>query len=178
MSPTKFKAGEKFPNFQLPLVGEGTATLGEPQGGRDWQMVVVYRGLFCPMCKNYLAHLEKIKEKFYDIKIDIVAVSADSEAAAKVFKKEVDLSIPVAYGLSLEQMKTLGLYISNPRSAKEADHQFAEPGIFVVNAQGKAQIIDISNGPFARPDLETLVGGLSFIRDSKNNYPIRGTVEY
>ncbi|MEC8226936.1 MAG: thioredoxin peroxidase, partial [Pseudomonadota bacterium] len=28
--------------------------------------------------------------------------------------------------------------------------------------------------PFVRPDLATLVSGLNWIRDPKNNYPIRG----
>ena len=70
-------------------------------------------------------------------------------------------------------MNTLGLYISDPRSEKETDHPFAEPGVFVTNAKGEIQIIDISNAPFARPELEALANGLSFIR--KNDYPIRGT---
>jgi len=70
-------------------------------------------------------------------------------------------------------MNTLGLYISEPRSEKETDHPFAEPGVFVVNADGEIQIVDISNAPFARPELEALANGLAFIR--KNDYPIRGT---
>jgi hypothetical protein len=60
---------------------------------------------------------------------------------------------PVAYGLSPDQMRTLGLYISEPRSAQETDRPFAEPGLFVVNPEGKVQIVEISNAPFARPDL-------------------------
>jgi hypothetical protein len=69
-------------------------------------------------------------------------------------------------------MQTLGLYVSEPRSEKETDLPFAEPGIFVINADGLLQVIDISNAPFARPDLEGLAKGLKFIRD--NDYPIRG----
>lgn len=36
-------------------------------------------------------------------------------------------------------------------------------------------LIDISNSPFARPDLENVVAGLEWIRKLDNNYPIRGT---
>jgi hypothetical protein len=72
-------------------------------------------------------------------------------------------------------MQTLGLYISDPRSEKETDHPFAEPEVFVINAEGEIQIIDISNAPFVRPELEALANGLSFIRE--NDYPIRGTHE-
>jgi len=74
-------------------------------------------------------------------------------------------------------MQELGLYISNPRSPQETDHPFSKPGLFVVNAEGNVQVLDISNGPFARPELETLISGLGFIRSPSNNYPIRGTYE-
>ena len=39
--------------------------------------------------------------------------------------------------------------------------------------QGRLQIIDISNAPFARPDLDGLLNGLKFIQEK--DYPIRGT---
>ena len=80
---------------------------------------------------------------------------------------------PLYYGLTIEQMQQLGLYISYPRSDKETDHPFAEPGLFVVNAEGNVQVVDISNNPFVRPDIEQMYSGLEWIR--KNDYPIRGT---
>ena len=70
-------------------------------------------------------------------------------------------------------MRALGLYISDPRSAQETDRPFPEPGVFVINAEGNIQILDISNAPFARPDLESLANGIKFIR--ANDYPVRGT---
>ena len=84
------------------------------------------------------------------------------------------MSFSLAYGLTTEQMQTLGTYISDPRSSQETDHPFAEPALFVVNEQGNVHVVDYSNNPFVRPDLATLVSGLNWIRDPKNNYPIRG----
>lgn len=75
-------------------------------------------------------------------------------------------------------MKTLGLYISTPRSDKETNHNFSEPGLFVVNEHGKLHVVDISNNPFVRPELGALTRGLTWIRDPENNYPIRGTLDY
>ena len=34
------------------------------------------------------------------------------------------------------QMLALGLYVSEPRSEEETDRPFAEPGVFVINADG------------------------------------------
>ena len=177
MAQTKFQAGKVFPEIIIPSVGGDNVTLGEPKNGHDWQIVVVYRGKHCPICTKYLTQLDELKHKFFDAGVDIVAVSADGETKAKAHVLDMGLSFPVAYDLSIEQMQTLGVYISHPRSPEETDRPFSEPGIFVINQEGKLQITDISNAPFSRPDLDQLVGGLNFIRDPANNYPIRGTFD-
>lgn len=166
-------AGTPFPQIQLPTVGGATRTLGKPHSGHDWQMVVAYRGLHCPICKKYLSQLQEMASAFYDLGVDIIVVSGDPLGKAKQMVDDQSLELPVAYGLSLEQMAQLGLYVSDPRSPQETDQPFSEPGVFVVNAQGKLQIVDVSNAPFARPDLDALLRGLTFVREK--NYPIRGT---
>ncbi len=69
-------------------------------------------------------------------------------------------------------MRELGLYLSDPRSPQETDRAFAEPRLFVINPKGQVQMIDISNAPFARPDLKSLLKGLKFVMSK--DYPIRG----
>jgi peroxiredoxin len=167
------EAGQTFPKLDVHKLGGGTMTLGVPNGGHDWQLVVVYRGLHCPLCKKYLAQLNEIAGQFHEIGVDVLAVSGDPEAKAQSMADEQGLTLPMGWGLTIGQMKTLGLYVSDPRSPQETDRPFAEPGMFVVNADGNIQILDISNAPFARPDLAVVLNGLKFIR--ANDYPIRGT---
>ncbi len=170
----KPQAGSKFPDIEVTMLNGDTKSLGKPENGHDWKLVVIYRGQHCPICTKYLNQLETVKKSFYDAGVDIIAVSADSkEQLEGHLEEKIDIDFPIAYGLSVEQMNKLGLYISDPRSEKETDHPFAEPGVFVINAKGEIHIIDISNAPFARPELEALANGLSFIRE--NDYPIRGT---
>jgi len=85
--------------------------------------------------------------------------------------EQLDVTFPLAYGVTVEQMYNLGLYI---RSPQEMDHAFAEPAVFVVNSEGQIQVIDISNIPFVRPELQALVNGLGWIRNPENNYLVRG----
>lgn len=170
---TGLTAGSAFPKQQVPLAGGGTVTLGVPREGHDWQMVVVYRGLHCPLCKKYLAQLDGMVETFNGLGVDVVTVSGDPEDKANAMVEEKELGLAVGYGLSVAQMKDLGLYISDPRSPQETDRPFPEPGVFVINGEGNIQILDISNAPFARPDLESLANGIKFIR--ANDYPVRGT---
>lgn len=167
------EAGSIFPKMDVAELDGGTLTLGVPRHGHEWQLVVVYRGLHCPICKRYLAQLDEMVDEFAQLGVDVVAVSGDGEAKAQAMKEEKELSLAIGYGLSVPQMQTLGLYISDPRGPQETDQPFPEPGMFVVNHDGAIQILDISNAPFARPDLKSLLGGLNFVRT--NGYPIRGT---
>lgn len=175
MSTNKPTAASLFPEITLPIFGGGETKLASPISPFDWRLVVVYRGVHCPLCTRYLNELEKYKSDFNALGVDIVAASADREELVTRHSKDLQVSFPIAYGLTVEQMKSLGLYISIPRSEQEADHPFAEPGLFVVNEKGQIQVVDISNGPFVRPELEVLLSGLAFIRNPDNNYPIRGT---
>lgn len=176
MPTPKLTAGAPLPKTEVSALEGGTIAIGEPQGGHDWQLVVIYRGKHCPLCTRYLGELNDQLAAFNAIGVDVVAISADTEEKARAQMEGIAPRYRVGYGLSVEQMQALGLYISYPRSPQETDRPFAEPGLFVINGEGTLQLTDVSNAPFARPPLDSLVTGLKFIRDPNNNYPIRGTL--
>lgn len=167
----KLPAGSALPEISLPKVGGGTVRLGGTRDG--WQAIFVYRGLHCPICKTYLGKLEQKLGEFAELGAEVVAVSGDPKEKADAFTEEVGLTMPVAYDLSVEQMKSLGLYVSTPRSDTETDRPFPEPGLFVTTPEGNVQIVEIANAPFVRPDLDLVVRGLS---RGKEGYPVRGTM--
>lgn len=171
---SKLHPGSDFPQIEVPLLDGQNQLLGQPKPGLDWQMVVVYRGQHCPLCTRYLNQLAEFKETLANTGVDLIAVSGDSEAQLKSHLERLDINFPIAYGLTLEQMTTLGLYISDPRSPQETDHPFAEPALFVINDKGQVHVVDLSNNPFVRPELQSLANGLAWIRDPSNHYPIRG----
>ncbi|MDE2227758.1 MAG: redoxin domain-containing protein [Alphaproteobacteria bacterium] len=166
----KLRAGATMPALTVSKVGGGEIKIGD--AGR-WQMVVVYRGQHCPICRRYLKGLDGLLDGFRALGAEVVVVSGDPREKAEAEAAEEGWRFPVGYGLTLDQMRTLGLYISEPRSPQEIDRPFPEPGLFVVNPAGQAQIIDISNAPFARADLQGVLNGLKFVQEK--NYPIRGT---
>lgn len=173
MQAFKLSAGDVFPELTVSDLNGGDIKLGKPDAPNDWKLVIVYRGKHCPLCTKYLTQLNEFTDKLAELKVDLVAVSADPIEKVKDQMAGINPTYKVGYGLSIEQMRSLGLYISDPRSPEETDRPFAEPGLFLINEKGNVKLIDISNAPFARPDLETLVGGIGFIRS--NDYPIRGT---
>lgn len=170
----KLHAGADFPDIEATLLNGEVKKLATPENNLDWKMVVVYRGRHCPLCTRYLNQLQAFKSELAKTGVDLIAVSGDSKAQLESHLEKLEVDFPIAYGLTTEQMETLGLYISDPRSPEETDHPFAEPGLFVVNSEGKVHVADISNNPFVRPELQSLVNGLAWIRNPENNYPIRG----
>ncbi len=176
MKSTKIEAGNKFPPLIVNSITGGQSDISKPEGSASWRMVIVYRGRFCPLCTQYLNQLAEHTEALGNMGVDIAVVSADSKAQLEDQLPKLNINFPIYYGLSLEQMKGLGVYISHPRSPEETDHPFSEPGLFVINDSGTVQVVDISNNPFVRPELNSLVSGLDWIR--KNDYPIRGSYEY
>ncbi len=175
MKTEKLHAGAEFPALSVYDSDETLVDIAKPTGDSDWKMVVVYRGRHCPLCTKFLNGLSGFRQRLLDIGIDLAAVSADSKEQLTAHMEQLDVNFPLFHGLTPEQMQDLGVYVSVPRSEKETDHNFAEPGLFVINGHGSVQVVDISNNPFARPDLEVFVSGLEWIRAPENNYPIRGT---
>ncbi|MCK0128859.1 redoxin domain-containing protein [Erythrobacter sp. F6033] len=175
MKSVKPQPESPFPDIIVPLLSGGEIALGKAAKPENWQMVVVYRGKHCPLCTRYLNELEAVVPQLAELGVEVVAVSADPQERAMTHLAEIPHSFPVGFDLSIEQMQQLGLYISHPRSPEESDRPFAEPGLFVVNEEGHLQIVDLSNIPFARPDLNAMVQGIGFVRNPANNYPIRGT---
>ncbi|NQW81869.1 MAG: redoxin domain-containing protein [Polaromonas sp.] len=169
MNTMKMGAGEKFPMMGWNAVSGDRIV---PANGSGWRLLIIYRGKHCPLCKAYLNTLNETLGEFQAANIVVFTVSADSQEKAEAEVAECGWKFSVGYDLSIAEMRQLGLYISDPRSPQETDRSFAEPALFVINPDGNAQIIDISNAPFARPDLKSLLKGLQFVMSK--DYPIRG----
>lgn len=175
MTVSTLQAGQPFPDVTTPKWGGGSVDLGKPRDGHDWKLVVVYRGKHCPLCTKYLQTLNEVAPALGEIGVDVVAVSADSAECAADQLAEVQPDYAVGYDLSVEQMRALGLYISSPRNGMKAERPFAEPGLFVINDEGKVQIIDVSNVPFARPDPHKILMGVTFLRNLEEKFPVNGS---
>ena len=163
--------GNQAPALSLPLVGGGTFELAQ-QSPDAATMLIFYRGYHCPVCKTYLGKVAEKATAFADAGMPVVFVSMDGEERATKARDEWGLDgLPVAYGLTEDQAREWGLYISS--SIKEAESPvFNEPATFWVLPDGSLYLIDIASMPFARPDLDILLGRVAAIG---NGYPARGT---
>jgi peroxiredoxin len=143
------------------------------QAAENMTMVIFYRGLHCPVCKSYLQKLEGLVDQYEAAGFSILAVSMDSEDRARQSVADWDLSkIQIGYGLSESDARNWGLYISSAIKDGEAEI-FCEPGTFWIRPDGRLYLADVSNMPWARPDLEFLFSKIPFVVEK--GYPARGT---
>ena len=171
MTTPKPAVGAKIDEISFPIVGsDNMVSIGQLKD--RWTMLFVYRGKHCPRCKRFLNKLNTVLPAWSAV-LDVVVVSADTEDKATADKAEFGWKFELAYGMNEIQMRSLGLYVSSPLSDAETTGLFAEPGAFAIRPNGTLMLVDISNGPAARPDLEELLDGMKFNID--NDRPERGT---
>ena len=161
MTAAKPRVDAKIDEMTFPSAVEGAPaiTIGQPK--ERWTMLFVYRGKHCPRCKRYLNKLSDALPEWQEA-MDVVVVSADTLEKAQADKEEFGWKFDLCYGLTEPQMRALGLYVSEPLSEAETTGLFAEPGAFGIRPDGTLMLVDISNGPAARPDLVELLDGMTF----------------
>lgn len=171
MTTAKPNVGAPIEQMSFPCLGsDESVTIGQSKD--RWTMLFVYRGKHCPRCKRFLNKLNAMLPKWQEV-MDVVVVSSDTQEKAAADMEEFGWDFDLCYGISEAQMRSLGLYVSSPLSEAETTGLFAEPGAFGIRPDGTLMLVDISNGPAARPDLEELLDGMIF--NIENNRPERGT---
>jgi len=166
------------PELEISLVGGEKWSLSA-QSPQNFTMIVVYRGLHCPICSRYMADLNRKVDEFSEHGVNIVAVSSDDEARATQAKQDWGLDkLDVGFGLSLEKGRQWGLYISKgigttSTGVVEPD-LFLEPGLFLIRPNGELYFVTVQSMPFARPAFADILGAVKFV--IANDYPGRGEV--
>ena len=169
------KPREAMPALNLTTL-DGPWSL-QDQSPENFTLMVFYRGLHCPVCKGYMQELQKLKSDFAERGVNVIGVSSDVEERAQLAKDEWELpDLEIAYGLSVEAARALGLHRSAGRGKTsigiEEPAEFSEPAIFLVRADGTLYWASISTMPFARPHFREILGAIDF--SLKVDYPARG----
>ena len=166
--------GDQAPALDLELIIGAEWTLAE-QSPKNFTMIVVYRGLHCPICKTFLGDLRGKYDTFLGKGVEVMNVSMDGKEKATKAHEDWGLDpIPMGYGLTEAQARDWGLYLSSARNDKEPD-VFSEPGLFLVKPDGMLWAAEMSSVPMLRPNLDMLLGAIDFVVE--NDYPARGTYQ-
>lgn len=170
------KPGKLPPQLSLSLTGGGSADdlyLGTGEGGR-FTLVVFYRGLHCPVCRRQLKELDERLAELRAVGVGrVVAASMESEERSEQVVARWGLSsLPVAWGLTEQQAREWGLFIST--AIKEGEPSvFSEPGMFILDSDGTVYWSNVASMPFGRPPLDDIIAGIVYAND--HDYPVRGS---
>ncbi|KAJ3115855.1 hypothetical protein HDU96_010959 [Phlyctochytrium bullatum] len=184
---TALNPGSAFPALELAAINTptGTVSLSPLRASNRYLFVVVYRGSFCPFCRDHLTYLESKQPYLAENNIDLVAISADTPSEALDFATSAGLTFPIGHGLTDAQMKQLGVYISSPAHyLPDRTRNFAEPAAFLVAPDGTIKYAEIGSAPMlARTDVDAMVAGHGYSlrrarEDARWEEARWGTVEY
>ena len=175
MTPQVLKPRQATPELTLDSL-QGKWRLAD-QSAEHFTMLVVYRGLHCPICKNYLRELSRLLEDFQVKGVNVLALSSDTQERAQQASSEWEIeNLPLAYGLTAKQSQDWGLHRSAGRGLTsigiEEPAEFTEPGLFLVRPDGTLYWSNISTMPFARPNFKEVLGAIDFA--ISKDYPARG----
>lgn len=147
--------GDTMPALDARLVGGGRWALAREKADK-LALLVFYRGVFCPVCRAWLAELERLLPEFEKRGVSVIALSCDKKDAAERAVKEWGLQkLRVGYNLAPDDARQAGLYISEGRGINPATNQkepmlFAEPALLLVRPEGELYAAWIQSTPYAR----------------------------
>jgi peroxiredoxin len=164
--------GEKCPSLSLPLINGDRFDIR--QKSSDRMLLIFYRGLHCPKCKQQLQTVEEKLGQFRKRGIMPIAISMDDQARAECVRSDWSVkNLPVGFDLSNSSARQWGLFLSQAVFDNEPD-EFNEPGLFLIEPDNMLYAAWIQSTPFARPAVDDLLSAIDFIQEKK--YPARGKV--
>lgn len=169
---------QQVPALSVPTVGGGAWTLAD-QTPTNFTMLVFYRGYHCPICSRYLGDLDRRLDKFAELGVNAIAISSDGQERAENAKADWEIGhLPIGYGLTLDEARKWGLFISTSKGKTSAGIEepplFIEPGLFFVRPDNTLYWSSIQTMPFARPSFAELQASVQKVLEM--NYPARGEV--
>ncbi|NRG16224.1 redoxin domain-containing protein [Rhizobiales bacterium] len=155
----RLRSGEQVPELDVPLARGGRWKLSE-QRPKIFTLILAFRGLHCSFCKQEIQALRERLPELDAIGMSVVAVSMDdAERAATALREWSVGDVPFGYGLTEEQARDWGLYIS--RKIKPAEPEtFCEPGAYLVRPDGTLYAQFQSTAPWFRLDLDIFLRGV------------------
>uniref|UniRef100_A0A7S0SX14 Thioredoxin domain-containing protein n=1 Tax=Chromulina nebulosa TaxID=96789 RepID=A0A7S0SX14_9STRA len=171
MASNSFKLipGTQFPKIILPTISGNEINL---QSNGEVKLIVIYRGQFCPFCVATLDQIQEKLSKLNELNIKVIAVSADPVDVTKEFVAKKGYTFPFASNLTVDNIRQLGLYLSDPTNYIPQTYSFSEPAYFLVEEDNSIRYVDVSSHPFGgRVNVDYLVNGYKWVKSNIIDHP-------
>lgn len=166
-----FKPRQEVPELVVNTVNGMEWNLRETKT-ENFNLVIFYRGLHCPVCKSYLEELNGLISDYSERGVNVIAISSNNKELAEKTVENWDIeNVTIGYDMPIEEARKWDLYISEGINDKEPN-EFIEPALFLIRPDHTLYASSIQSMPFARPKLKELLKSIDFVLDK--DYPARG----
>ncbi len=101
--------GDLAPDFTLPAVqDEGVVSLADYRG-KTPVLLAINRGLWCPFCRRYIAHLGTTREQLEPLGVETLAIVATEPERARLYVRYHPTGVPLAADPELVTHRSYGL---------------------------------------------------------------------
>ena len=149
--------GDAFPDLKLKTL-DGSEIQTKTGLKNEWNVVLFYRGSWCPFCKAQLKSFQNGLEKLSAEGIGVLAISVDPLEKAKETQKETGATFPIAYGVPVkETAEVIGAFYD---AAPTHTAPYLQSTGFILGPDGRVVVAVYSSGAIGRltwPDVLALV---------------------
>jgi peroxiredoxin len=161
----RVKPGTKMPAIGALLLDGERWTLAAEKP-KMLSLLFFYRGAFCPVCRTWLADVDRLQPEFDKRGISLIALSCDGADDARRSRETWGIKqVRMGCDLAPDDARQAGLYISegkglNPVTGIKEPRLFTEPGVLAVRPDGILYSAWVQSGPYARPHLAEILTAL------------------
>ena len=139
--------GDTFPDLKLRML-DGSEIQTKTGLKNPWNVVLFYRGFWCPFCKAQLRSFQNGLENLSAEGVGVLAISVDPLDKAKETQKETGATFPIAYGVPVkETAEAVGaFYNATPTHTPP----YLQSTGFILGPDGKVLVSVYSSGAIGR----------------------------
>ncbi len=139
--------GDTFPDLKLQLI-DGSEIQTKTGLKNPFNVILFYRGYWCPYCKMQLKSFQNGLEKLTADGIGVLAISVDPLDKAQEAQKEAGAMFQIAYGVPVkETAETIGAFY-DPAPTHTAP--YLQSTDFILGPDGKVVVSVYSSGAIGR----------------------------
>ncbi|WP_214766017.1 MULTISPECIES: redoxin domain-containing protein [unclassified Exiguobacterium] len=160
-----FQLGTHIPSFTLPsTTGEDYHYPSSKKQDNNWQLIIFFRGAWCPVCVADLKELEENKGFFDKHGVDLITIATDQLKKLSEMTSKEQLSFPVLSDEELKVLKDFDVYYHGEDSPYEDHGLHGEPAYFLVDETGSLLYQQRQTSPFGRPTATELRKIITYIK--------------
>ncbi|MCA0985004.1 redoxin domain-containing protein [Halobacillus yeomjeoni] len=160
-----FELGTQVPDYRLPDVKGKIVSLNEQLNEhQSWQLIIFFRGAWCPVCVQDLKDLQESKDFLEGKDVYITAISTDRKENLQAMAEENGFTFPVLSDEYLVVLQAFQVHYHSEDAPYEDHGAHGEAAYFLVNEKGELLYQQRQTSPFGRPTATELRKIVQYIK--------------